>query len=410
MKDEDPPIDFFDGFGENIEVEKGEAFTISATAFDFGDDNWTSPLLINADLTPRSISVTGSALDFLQIDSSTNIATVSPTATFGNYELIFTAKDYLGRISLPVTRALVITDKSDPVITLNLNPYPWPLGTPWDVNSLLTSGAYSAFDAPAQDLTTMVQISGQVDHQTIGDNNLGLSVTDDFGRTTSTTLTIRVGDQVPPQFSFSTGSKVIEWFLGTPFQLSSGFVTASDNVDGNITGSIVFADLDIIDENVDGNQTISLEVSDAAGNTVADSITVSFQSPSFSLNGVAIDGYLSGASVVFRPTNPSISNNLFFGTTDSQGGFKMDFLASEFALVDTNGNGLIDPEEGMIEVSGGVDSVTSRIFEGTLKADGGAAVVTPLTTVIAEMVNQGTNKENAISLMAEAFGLPASLD
>ena len=79
---------------------------------------------------------------------------------------------------------------------------------------------------------------------------------------------------------------------------------------------------------------------------------MSFQQPSLALNGVAIDGYLNGASVVFRPTNPSMSNNLFYGTTDSQGGFKLDFLANEFALVDTNGNGLIDPEEGMIEAGG----------------------------------------------------------
>ena len=217
-------------------------------------------------------------------------------------------------------------------------------------------------------------------------------------------------DQDPPTFSFTTGTEVIDWLLGTPFQLPTGFVTATDNLDGNITASIIFGDLDLIDENQEGNQTIPLAVSDAAGNMAADSITVSFQQPSFSLNGVAIDGYLNGASVVFRPTNPSMSNNLFYGTTDSQGGFKLDFLANEFALVDTNGNGLIDPEEGMIEVSGGVDTVTNRIFEGTLKADGGAAVVTPLTTVIAEMVNQGTTKEDAMSLMVDAFGLPPSLD
>ena len=37
-------------------------------------------------------------------------------------------------------------------------------------------------------------------------------------------------------------------------------------------------------------------------------------------------------------------------------------------------------------------------------------MVTPLTTVIAEMVNQGTTKEDAMSLMVDAFGLPPSLD
>ena len=69
--------------------------------------------------------------------------------------------------------------------------------------------------------------------------------------------------------------------MGTPFQVPTGFVTATDNLDGNITGSIIFGNLDLIDENQEGNQTISLAVSDAAGNMAADSITVSFQTPTF---------------------------------------------------------------------------------------------------------------------------------
>ena len=60
---------------------------------------------------------------------------------------------------------------------------------------------------------------------------------------------MRVEDQDPPTFSFTTGTEVIDWLLGTPFQLPTGFVTATDNLDGNITASIIFGDLDLIDEN-----------------------------------------------------------------------------------------------------------------------------------------------------------------
>ena len=153
FEDVPPVLDFFDGFGENIEVVRGESFKIAVRAFDFPDDNWTSPLLVNAALTPRSISVSGTALNILQIDTITQMATVSSTGSFGNYELVFVAKDTTGTESVPYTRTLTVTDKSDPVITVNFEPYLWPHGTAWDNNSLSTSGAFSAFDAPDQNLS-----------------------------------------------------------------------------------------------------------------------------------------------------------------------------------------------------------------------------------------------------------------
>ena len=73
----------------------------------------------------------------------------------------------------------------------------------------------------------------------------------------------------PPTFSFTTGTEVIDWLLGTPFQLPTGFVTATDNLDGNITASIIFGDLDLIDENQKETR-YTLAVSDAAGNMAAD--------------------------------------------------------------------------------------------------------------------------------------------
>ena len=410
FEDVPPVLDFFDGFGENIEVVRGESFKIAVRAFDFPDDNWTSPLFVNAALTPRSISVSGTALNILQIDTITQMATVSSTGSFGNYELVFVAKDTTGTESVPYTRTLTVTDKSDPVITVNFEPYLWPHGTAWDNNSLSTSGAFSAFDAPDQNLTNRVSISGIVDHQTIGEYVLSLSVTDDFDRTTTVPLTVKVEDQIAPVFEYSTGSKVINWLVGTSFGVPPGYILANDSVDGNLTSSINYINLDLIDENQEGNQTLQVEVSDLAGNISTDEITISFEYPSISLAGVAIDGYLNGATVLFRPSSPLMSGNLFYGTTDSDGNFSIPFLASEFELMDLNQNGMLDPEEGMIEISGGIDSVTNRTFNATLKADAGATVVTPLTTVIAEMMEQGTSKEAAKSVLTSALGLPTSID
>jgi hypothetical protein len=410
FEDLPPVLDFFDGFGENIEVVRGESFRIAVRAFDYPDDNWTLPLLINAPLTNRSISVSGTALSILQIDPTTQIASVSTTASFDDYDLVFVAKDTTGTDSVPSIRTITVTDKSDPVITVNFDPYLWPYGTTWDHNVLSTGGAFSAMDAPSQDLTNRVLISGAVDYQTIGDYVLSLGVTDDFGKTTTMPLTVRVEDQSGPVFEYSTGSKVISWLMETPFGVPPGYILANDNVDGNLTSSINYINLDLIDENQEGNQTLQIEVSDLAGNISTDEITISFEYPLVSLAGVAIDGYLNGASVVFRPSSPLMSDNPFYGTTDSEGGFSLPFLTSEFELMDLNQNGLLDPEEGMIEISGGIDSVTNRTFNATLKADAGATVVTPLTTVIAEMMEQGTSKEVAKSVLTSSLGLPASID
>ena len=160
--------------------------------------------------------------------------------------------------------------------------------------------------------------------------------------------TVRVEDQTSPAFSFTTGSKTIDWLVGTPFQVPTGFVTANDNLGGNITGSIIFGNLDLIDENKEEIRPY-LTVSDAAGN-MCGFINRVFQTPTFSLNGVAIDGYLTDCIGCFRPTNPSISNNLFYEQR-----IQREVLSSIFSLM--NSTSWIQTEwvnrsrEGMIEVS-----------------------------------------------------------
>ena len=100
---------------------------------------------------------------------------------------------------------------------------------------------------------------------------------DDFGRSTTAELIVKVEDQNPPNFTYPFGSKTIDWVVGTPFVIPAGFVTANDNLDGNLTDDIIFGNLDQLDVDLEGKQTISIAVSDQAGNMAIDEITVSFE-------------------------------------------------------------------------------------------------------------------------------------
>ena len=110
------------------------------------------------------------------------------------------------------------------------NPYPWPLGTSWD-----PSGIFSATDDPDGNITSKVIVTGFVDVQTIGEYQISLFVRDTFGRTTTEFVTIDVADLSPPTIHFYEGDSTISWLLGEPFDLPDNYVTANDNVDGDLS-------------------------------------------------------------------------------------------------------------------------------------------------------------------------------
>ena len=75
----------------------------------------------------------------------------------------------------------------------------------------------------------------------------------------------------------------------------------------------------------------------------------------------------------------------FTGITNADGGFTLDFIQQEFELIDSNQNGLLDPQEGVIS-GGGIDSTTNQSFSGSLSADANSSVITPLTTIVSELI------------------------
>ena len=220
-----------------------------------------------------------------------------------------------------------------------------------------------------------------------------------------------MADLSPPTIHFFEDDTTISWLIGVPFVLPENYVTATDNVDGDLTAEVEISGLGLLDETVESNQTILFAVADAAGNRVENqALTISFQQSAFNIGGVAIDGYLSGSLVEFFPTDPSLNHLKITGTTDINGSFNLFFLEEDFLLIDSNGNQLIDPEEGTIVVSGGTDTTTNQSFESALTADANSSVVSPLTTILSEMIKDGATKVDAQARLAESFGYSSSID
>ena len=120
----------------------------------------------------------------------------------------------------------------------------------------------------------------------------------------------------------------------------------------------------------------------------------------FRSSGFAIDGYLIGSQITFVPKSADLQYLTRTVSTNEDGSFDLDFLASEFQALDANKNGVIDLEEASIQASGGIDSTTNREFSGILKADPQATILSPLTTIVhAIMEEKGSSKDEALAIL-----------
>ena len=184
LKNHAPTFEVND-FMQNQNVERGETFALSITAYDYPNQSWdqisVTPDAYDDDEwtdenTPalQSIEISGTALQILEVNGS--LAKVLPDAGFGSYQLIFTAIDGSGSLSQPLIRELQVLDATDPVIIIldKEKPYPWPLGMPFNPDALAGS-AFRAVDEPLDtNLTSEVIVSGEVDAQVMGNYELSL--------------------------------------------------------------------------------------------------------------------------------------------------------------------------------------------------------------------------------------------
>ena len=122
----------------------------------------------------------------------------------------------------------------------------------------------------------------------------------------------------------------------------------------------------------------------------------------------AIDGYISGG-LVFLDAN---LNGIYdedepSSVTNPDGSFDLQVDVPQF---DTNKNGQIDPSEGKILLTEGFDISTDLPLVTPLASTPDATVITPLTTVIADLASKGMDSKAAQTQVKSALGLQGDVD
>ncbi|OCQ99171.1 hypothetical protein BCD67_08345 [Oscillatoriales cyanobacterium USR001] len=135
-------------------------------------------------------------------------------------------------------------------------------------------------------------------------------------------------------------------------------------------------------------------------------------SDSFALSvicgGIVIDGYISGATVFFDKNKNSILDaDEPSTTTNSDGTYALDISVED---IDTNNNGQVDPQEGRIVVTGGVDTATNLPLATPLTATPDATTVTLLTTLVTDLVDGGLTSDEAQDRVKSALRLESNID
>jgi uncharacterized protein (DUF1800 family) len=109
-------------------------------------------------------------------------------------------------------------------------------------------------------------------------------------------------------------------------------------------------------------------------------------------NGIAIDGYIKGATACFDINkNGTCENDEPKAKTNQDGTFSIKYnnIAKDVPVI----------------VYGGIDTDTNEIFQGVLKAPQDEQVVTPLTTYVQSLVEEGLDKDIATKKVAKIFNI-----
>ncbi|MDJ0790420.1 MAG: DUF5011 domain-containing protein [Acidimicrobiia bacterium] len=196
------------------------------------------------------------------------------------YVLSVRAIDTASQPSLPETRTFSVRDALPPVIDLiGPNPLVVPLG-----GAYVERGAVANDNVDGDVTGSIVINAGAVNTALLGSYSVTYSVLDSSSNRGTATRTVNVVDVTRPIISLA-GSPSIVLDVGDPF-VDPG-ATASDDTDGNITGSI---DVDSnVNTNVAGGYRITYNVEDAAGNEAVEKqrtvLVVGSGGPSLALKG-----------------------------------------------------------------------------------------------------------------------------
>ena len=251
-----------------------------------------------------------------------------------------------------------------------------------------------------------------------GNYEIVYSVRDSINRETRKTqqLIIQEHDKIAPTITLSDNGPIYI-LKGELYNLPT--YAASDNRDGPITERVSITGIDTVDVNTTGTYDIIYSVKDDANNSSESlKLQIIVEKPAFQIVGKAIDGYLSGSTVIFD----SIADGNFDGNhdlnrtilTDQTGSFNLQLTTAELSAI-WGDNQVLDPDEARIIVTGGYDPTIESNFTGRYEADPTSTVVSPLSTLVTSIMDANNNlsKSDAIGKVKNAFGLttdPTSFD
>jgi len=266
------------------------------------------------------------ALDNLDGDISGDIVTVNPVNTNvpGSYTVTYNVSDAAGNAADEVTRTVtVFADTTKPVITL-LGSTPVSL----ELGSTYNDAGATALDDIDGDITGSIVTVNPVNVNAVGSYVVTYNVTDTAGNAaTQVSRTVNVTADVTRPVITLTGGTPVNIELGTAY--TDAGATALDNIDGDITGSIVT--VNPVNVNAVGSYVVTYNVTDTAGNAAIEvtrtvNVTPDMTKPVINLTGSStvnvelgnsyidegatasdnIDGDITGSIVTVNPVNTSV--------------------------------------------------------------------------------------------------------
>lgn len=227
--DTTPPVITLTGDNPQITEVSQAYIELGATATDDFDGNVTADIIV---------------------DSST----IDPNI-LGDYSVTYNVTDAAGNSAVQVTRTVRVVDTTSPVITLSGGNLSIAVG-----DAYIEPG-YSAVDNLDGNITGAVTVGGNLNTGTVGSYIVTYDVDDDAGNAAvQATRTVEVMDTKPPVIVLSDNSVTMS--VGESYS-EPGF-SATDNVDGNLTGDVlVGGNLNV---NAVGTYTVTYDVSDTSGN------------------------------------------------------------------------------------------------------------------------------------------------
>ncbi len=263
------------------------------------------------------------ATDDIDGDITGDIVTVNPVDTSipGVYTVTYNVSDAAGNAATEVTREVIVSDTTIPVITLNGSDIVLV-----EAGTTYTDAGATAFDSFDGDITADIVVVNDVETNALGIYNVTYNVSDAAGNgADEITREVTVEDTTPPVITLE-GAATVTVEVGATY--SDEGATASDSFDADLTGDIVV--VNNVETNAPGVYTVTYNVSDGSGNAATEvtrEVTVSDTTvPVITLSGSAtvtieagttytdagatasdsFDGDITSDIVVVNPVNTSI--------------------------------------------------------------------------------------------------------